>query len=134
LKQARPHPPVRRNLLLVDDSLSIRKVVGMFLSKAGYNCAEWRWMAWMPWKNWTGAPALIVIVTDLEMPRMHGYELLAEIRSRPAMSRVPGDRADLPRRRQTCSKKPGNWALNDYIIKPVDEETLVTSVKTLLAR
>jgi chemosensory pili system protein ChpA (sensor histidine kinase/response regulator) len=73
-----------------------------------------------------------LIVTDLEMPRMHGYEFISEIRSRRAMDHVPivvltsraGDKH---------SQKAKDLGANDYIIKPVDEETLLTSVKTLLA-
>lgn len=30
-----------------------------------------------------------LVITDLEMPRMHGYELLAELRAAPRMTPVP---------------------------------------------
>jgi chemosensory pili system protein ChpA (sensor histidine kinase/response regulator) len=118
-------------LLLVDDSISIRKVVGMFLSNAGYSVQV----------AVDGLDAIEkieeadfdLIVTDLEMPRMHGYELISEIRSRDTMNHVPiivltsraGDKH---------SQKAKELGANDYIVKPVDEETLLTSVKTLLAK
>lgn len=126
-----PDTPKTPQLLLVDDSLSIRKVVGMFLSHAGYEVEA----------AVDGLDALEkleerevdLIVTDLEMPRMHGYELLAELRSRPAMNQVPiivlTSRAG-----EKHSQKAKELGANDYIIKPVDEETLLTSVRTLLGK
>ncbi len=117
-------------LLLVDDSLSIRKVVGMFLSNAGYTVQAA--VDGLDAVEKLEDAKFDLIVTDLEMPRMHGYELISEIRSRTAMARVPiivltsraGDKH---------SQKAKELGANDYIIKPVDEETLLTSVKTLLA-
>ena len=117
-------------LLLVDDSLSIRKVVGMFLSNAGYTVQAA--VDGLDAVEKLDDAKFDLIVTDLEMPRMHGYELISEIRSRAALDRVPiivltsraGDKH---------SQKAKELGANDYIIKPVDEETLVTSVRTLLA-
>jgi chemosensory pili system protein ChpA (sensor histidine kinase/response regulator) len=117
-------------LLLVDDSISIRKVVGMFLSNAGY--AVQVAVDGLDAIEKVDETEFDLIVTDLEMPRMHGYEFISEIRSRKNMDHVPivvltsraGDKH---------SQKAKELGANDYIIKPVDEETLLTSVKTLLA-
>ena len=118
-------------LLLVDDSLSIRKIVGMFLSKAGYDVEV----------ATDGVDAIEklenasfdLIVTDLEMPRMHGYELIAEVRHQANLKNVPiivlTSRAG-----EKHQQKAIELGANDYIIKPVDEETLLESVKKLLAR
>ncbi len=117
-------------LLLVDDSLSIRKMVGMFLNNAGYTVQAA--VDGLDAVEKLEDTKFDLIVTDLEMPRMHGYELISEIRSRTALDRVPiivltsraGDKH---------SQKAKELGANDYIIKPVDEETLLTSVRTLLA-
>lgn len=118
-------------LLLVDDSLSIRKIVGMFLSKAGYDVEV----------ATDGVDAIEklenasfdLIVTDLEMPRMHGYELIAEVRHQANLKNVPiivlTSRAG-----EKHQQKAIELGANDYIIKPVDEETLLESVKKLLAK
>lgn len=118
-------------ILLVDDSISIRKMVGMFLSNANYQVET----------ATDGLDALEkvenarfdLIVTDLEMPKMHGYELISELRHRDEWKKVPiivltsrsGDKHQ---------NKAMELGANDYIIKPVDEETLLTSVKKFLGR
>jgi chemosensory pili system protein ChpA (sensor histidine kinase/response regulator) len=118
-------------LILIDDSISIRKIIGMFLSNAGYKVDV----------ATDGVDAIEkiskvpydLIITDLEMPRMHGYELIAEVRSDNNMKDIPiivltsraGDKH---------YKKAVDLGANDYIVKPVDEETLLQSVKKLLAR
>jgi len=118
-------------LILIDDSISIRKVVGMFLSKAGYKVDV----------ATDGVDAIEkisktpydLIITDLEMPRMHGYELIAELRSDDNMKNVPiivlTSRAG-----EKHHKKAVELGANDYIVKPVDEDTLLQSVKKLLVR
>jgi PleD family two-component response regulator len=66
------------------------------------------------------------------MPRMHGYELIAEVRSGSKTKGIPiivltsraGDKH---------ASKAHELGANDYIIKPVDEESLLQSVRTLLA-
>src|SRR6201993_1447386 len=68
-------------VVLVDDSISVRKFVGRMLEKAGYRvklAAD-------------GLEALEIVtqtkcdlvVTDLEMPRTNGYELLSHLRQDP---------------------------------------------------
>jgi chemosensory pili system protein ChpA (sensor histidine kinase/response regulator) len=118
-------------LILIDDSISIRKMMGMFLSNAGYQ---------VELAN-DGVEAIEkisthpydLIITDLEMPRMHGYELIAEVRSAPETKQIPiivltsraGDKH---------YKKAMDLGANDYIVKPVDEGTLLESVRKLLSK
>ena len=129
IEEAAPVKPKTPELILVDDSISIRKVVGMFLSNAGYNVEA----------ATDGVDAIEkisktpydLIVTDLEMPRMHGYELIAEVRRESATKNIPiivltsraGDKH---------YQKAMELGANDYIIKPVDESTLLESVRKLL--
>jgi chemosensory pili system protein ChpA (sensor histidine kinase/response regulator) len=130
-EQPTSEKPKVPELLLVDDSISIRKVVGMFLINAGYKVDAatdgvdaMEKISKLPYD---------LIITDLEMPRMHGYELIAEIRSNETLNDVPiivltsraGDKHH---------KKAVELGANDYIVKPVDEDTLLQSVKTLLMR
>jgi len=123
--------PKTPELILIDDSISIRKVVGMFLSNAGYK-VDVATDGVDAIEKISKAP-YDLIITDLEMPRMHGYELIAEIRSDETMNDIPiivltsraGDKHQ---------KKAVELGANDYIVKPVDEGTLLESVKKLLAR
>ena len=82
-------PAVARvtRVLVVDDSLSVRTVAARLLRELG---AE-------PLLAVDGAEALErlresavdLVLTDLEMPRVNGYELLREIRQQPALRALP---------------------------------------------
>lgn len=105
-------------VLLVDDSLSVRKVVAQMLRKAGHQVVTAA----------DGQEALELleqqpfqaVVTDLEMPRMSGFELLEEVRRRPNLAHLPI--AVLTTR---ASSKHRDLAVelgaNAYLTKPADE-------------
>lgn len=109
---------VQQPILLVDDSLSVRKVVGQMLRRAGHQVITAA----------DGQEALELleqqdfraVVTDLEMPRMSGFELLEEVRRRPNLSHLPV--AVLTTR---ASAKHRDLAVelgaNAYLTKPADE-------------
>ena len=110
-------------VLLVDDSLSVRKVVAQMLRKAGHQVVTAS----------DGQEALELleqqafqaVVTDLEMPRMSGFELLEEVRRRPHLAHLPV--AVLTTR---ASAKHRDLAVelgaNAYLTKPADEVELNT--------
>ena len=76
-----------RRLLLVDDSVSVRKSIGQMLGRHGYQVTAVA----------DGEEALEAlrlgsfdaVLTDLEMPRLNGYELIEEIRRRPDARELP---------------------------------------------
>lgn len=121
--QARIENPSTQRLpvLLVDDSLSVRKVVAQMLRKAGHQVVTAA----------DGQEALELlqqqpfqaVVTDLEMPRMSGFELLEEVRRRPNLAHLPI--AVLTTR---ASAKHRDLATqlgaNAYLTKPADEVEL----------
>ena len=71
----------------MDDSISVRKFVAQMLEKAGFEVATAA----------DGAEAMArlgerdfdVLVTDLEMPRLNGYELLEDVRRRAGTRELP---------------------------------------------
>jgi CheY-like chemotaxis protein len=80
-------PPSKRQVLVVDDDPSVRQTVAMSLISAGYDVAAAE----------DGFGALLqlrkmlpdVMVCDLNMPQMSGYELLSVVRRRfPQMTTV----------------------------------------------
>ena len=77
----------RRDILVVDDSLSVRKSLVQLVSDAGYNVKAA--------KDGLEAIALLkdfmpgVILTDLEMPNMNGLELTSHLRARPDTRELP---------------------------------------------
>ncbi|MEN9229075.1 MAG: response regulator [Gloeomargarita sp. HHBFW_bins_205] len=72
-----------------------------------------------------------VIVLDVVMPNMNGYELLREVRKRPEFAKVPV---------VVCSVKgeqfDKHWAQrlgsNAYVVKPFEPQVLVGTVRSLL--
>ena len=128
---ARPPVPARgRRVLLVDDSISVRKFVGQMLDRAGFEVTTAN----------DGAEALAkiadarfdVVVTDLEMPRVNGYELIDDLRRRPEARALPvivlttrsGEKhASLARR----------LGASHYVTKPVEEHAFIRLVASLLA-
>jgi chemosensory pili system protein ChpA (sensor histidine kinase/response regulator) len=120
----------RTRMLLVDDSLSVRKVVSGLLRRMGCDvttAADGEEALNLI----TGDNQFDAIITDLEMPRKSGFELLDELRRRPAFAKLPV--AMLTTR---ASDKHRDFALalgvSEYFSKPIDEirlERFLTRVR-----
>ncbi len=76
-------------VLVVEDSVFFRKLIVPFLANVGYEVSE----AATPQEALTmvekRGPIFDIIVTDIEMPEMDGFELTAQQRADPRMARVP---------------------------------------------
>jgi CheY-like chemotaxis protein len=115
--------PESATVLWADDSISVRKLAGHFLSAEG----------WSAETAVDGTDALEklrrgrfrILVTDLEMPRMHGYELLQEIRADPRLCDLPvvvcSSRSSEKHRRR--AREAG---ATGYLTKPFTQEALAT--------
>jgi chemosensory pili system protein ChpA (sensor histidine kinase/response regulator) len=78
-------PPDRSSVLIVDDSVTIRASFGRAMQTAGYNIVLARnGLEAMEYLE-THQPEVIIL--DLEMPLMDGYELGTYIRNEPRLSR-----------------------------------------------
>ena len=113
-------------VLLIDDSLSIRKFVGRMLETAGYQVAtagngeEGVRMA--------SAQSYHLIITDLEMPKLNGYEVIEALRARPQTQSVP-ILVMTTRAGEKHRKLALEVGATGYITKPVDERTLLIEVE-----
>jgi chemotaxis protein histidine kinase CheA/ActR/RegA family two-component response regulator len=121
--------PEEKLVVLVDDSISVRKFVGRMLEKAGYRvklAAD-------------GLEALEIVtqtrcdlvVTDLEMPRTNGYELLSHLRQDSQSRNIPvmvvTSRAGAKHRDRAM--KEGAMA---FLTKPVQEDQFIAAVAKLI--
>jgi chemosensory pili system protein ChpA (sensor histidine kinase/response regulator) len=122
---------VRPKILLVDDSLSVRKVLGRMLEKAGFEAVA----------AVDGEDALQkvrehefdAVITDLEMPRINGFELIQDLRRRPATRHVP----ILVITTRAGEKHLGmarSLGATGYFSKPVNEAALVSLLRTAMSR
>ena len=71
-----------------------------------------------------------IILTDVEMPRMDGYELVSTITKNAALSKIPmvfiTSRAGDKHRDRAIA-----LGINEYLTKPFEESELVATVKRL---
>ena len=116
-------------VVLADDSISVRKFVGRMLEKAGYR-VKLASDGLEALEIATSNPVDLVI-TDLEMPRTNGYELMLHLRQTASTSKVPvmvvTSRAGAKHRERAI--KEGAAA---FLVKPVQEETFIAQVVELI--
>jgi len=123
--------PEPYTVMVVDDSLSMRHVLSVAVKKAG----------WTPVPARDGLEALDLIqrasrlpdlvLLDIEMPRMDGFEFLSTIRSQKG-------RADLPivmltsRSGDKHRDKAAALGVTDYMVKPFQEDVLIRNIDRLV--
>jgi chemosensory pili system protein ChpA (sensor histidine kinase/response regulator) len=115
-------------VLLVDDSISVRKVLTKMLESHDYQV--------IAAKDGQDALDILrtqsfdVVLTDLEMPRLNGYELIEDVRRRFRIEELPilvmttraGDK-----HRQLALE----LGANQYFSKPIDENKLLNFLRSL---
>jgi len=118
-----------RVIVVADDSISVRKFVGRMLEKNGYRvklAADGLEAAELVAQH-----GCHLVITDLEMPRMTGYELMVQLRQNSSTRRIPvmvvTSRAGAKHRDRAL--KEGASA---FLTKPVQEDQLIAAVEQLL--
>ncbi len=113
-------------ILLVDDSLSIRKFVARMLENAGYTVDTA--VDGEEGVRKASTNTYRMIITDLEMPKLNGYEVIQALRGRPQTQTVP-----IVVMTTRAGDKHKQLALNigasGYIAKPVEERALIAEVE-----
>ncbi|MGE5466172.1 MAG: response regulator [Ignavibacteria bacterium] len=121
--------PSARRLLVVDDSLSMRRALAELLEDAGFSVQTAR----------DGIEAIALferfrpeaVLTDLEMPDMNGLELTAHLRGRPDAARLPiimiTSRSQAKHRQQ--AERAG---VDVYLTKPYSDAVLLDHVRAAL--
>ena len=117
-------------VMIVDDSPSVRRVMSNLIKGA----------SWTPLTAKDGLDAIEmlrsatalpdVVLTDIEMPRMDGYELLAALKANEVLARLPvamiTSRAGDKHRRKALD----NGAA-DYLTKPYSDDELLAMVRRM---
>ena len=117
--------------LVVDDSITVRRVTQRLLERNG--------MRVMTARDGMDAVTLLsehkpdIILLDIEMPRMDGYEVAAHVRADPALSEVPiimiTSRVGEKHRARAIE-----LGVDDYLGKPYQESQLIDAITPLVAR
>lgn len=115
-------------ILVVDDDPHIRKLVTVFLQKEGFKTIEAP--DGVEALNQMESNKADLVVLDIMMPNMDGWELCRELR---ALYDIP--LLMLTAKGETSQKVKGfNLGTDDYLVKPFDPLELVVRVKALLKR
>ena len=120
----------RRRVLLVDDEPSIIKVVGKRLEVAGYEVLTAMDGDEGLTKARLGKPDVIVL--DLMMPKVNGFEVCAALKKDPKYQHIPVvifTGKGRPMDEQLCRE----CGANAYITKPHKPEELIEQIEALLA-
>ncbi|MEO8953225.1 MAG: response regulator [Ktedonobacteraceae bacterium] len=125
----RAEPERGKHILVVDDSPSVRRVVGNMLKQHGWEVQMAR----------DGVEALDLIsrqtpaavLLDIEMPRMDGYELIATVRAQEQYRTLP--MVVLTSRAATKHQQRAiQLGASSYVVKPYQDEELINTLNTLI--
>jgi len=115
-------------VMIVDDSPSVRRVITNLVKNSG----------WVPVVARDGIDALEtiqsspvppdLILLDIEMPRMDGYEFMQTLKGQEEFAQIPivilTSRAGEKHRRKAIE-----LGASDYVIKPYLDEVLVSTIR-----
>jgi chemosensory pili system protein ChpA (sensor histidine kinase/response regulator) len=117
--------------LVVDDSITVRRVTQRLLERNG--------MRVLTAKDGVDAVSLLqenlpdIILLDIEMPRMDGYEVAAHVRSDPRLKNIPivmiTSRVSEKHRARAIE-----LGVDDYLGKPYQENQLLDAIEPLVNR
>ncbi|NJL97548.1 MAG: response regulator [Synechococcaceae cyanobacterium SM2_3_2] len=120
-------------VLIAEDSVSARQLAQSLLTEAGYQVIPCRDGQEALDQLEKQATQINLVLTDLDMPRLNGLELLTRIRNHPQWSGIPvvfltSRTSDQHRRKADALN------VNAYLGKPYNDDTLLATVKRLMQR
>ncbi len=118
-----------KTVLCVDDSASIRQMVGFTLKSAGYEVVEA--VDGMDGLDKAKARSVNLVLTDQNMPRMDGLTLIKNLRALPAYKSVPI--LMLTTESSEAMKAQGRAAgATGWLVKPFDPQKLIEVVRKVI--
>ncbi len=120
-------PPL---VMIVDDSLTVRKITSRTLTRAGFDV--------ITAKDGIDALELLndrtpdVILLDIEMPRMDGFEFTKTIKSEPKNAHIPIIMIT-SRTAEKHRNRAKELGVDLYLGKPYQEEELIRNLRDMLA-
>jgi DNA-binding response OmpR family regulator len=124
------HPPSQQTILLVEDDSHLAKLIGFCLTREGYavrRAADGE----QALQEFDRPQADDLVIMDVMMPYRSGYELLADLRRRPAWNGVPVIMLT-SRGREEDVVQGLDLGASDYLIKPFRPAELVARIRKLL--
>lgn len=121
----------KATILVVDDSVTVRKVTSRFLERQGFNVVLAK----------DGIDALEILqettpdlmLLDIEMPRMDGFEVATQVRHNRRLQHLPIIMIT-SRTGEKHRERALEIGVNDYMGKPFQENQLLSKIETLLGK
>jgi chemosensory pili system protein ChpA (sensor histidine kinase/response regulator) len=125
--------PERLNVLIVDDSTSVRRVMTNLITKSGWHA--------IAAKDGIEALEMLqkarhlpnVILSDVEMPRMDGYEFVATLGQQNVLREIPVVMIT-SRGGEKHRRKALEMGVAEYITKPYQDTILIETIKRLCSQ
>jgi two-component system chemotaxis response regulator CheY len=115
-----------KTILAIDDSASIRQMVGMTLASAGHRVIEA--VDGADGYGKATAEQVDAVITDLNMPNLNGIEFIRKFRQHPLSKGVPiillTTESDEELKRQAREAGATGW-----IVKPFKQDQLLAVIK-----
>jgi chemosensory pili system protein ChpA (sensor histidine kinase/response regulator) len=135
----KPTPPVEVEnrqkseamVLIVDDSITVRELLSLSFSKAGYRVEQAR-DGQEAWEKLRGGLPCDIVFCDIEMPRMNGLELLSNLQKDPRLAAIPVallTSRGAERHRKVAAK----LGASGYFTKPYTERDLLWAAERMIA-
>jgi two-component system, chemotaxis family, sensor histidine kinase and response regulator PixL len=122
-----PESYQRSTILVIDDSLNVRRFLALTLERAGYQVEQAKDGQEALEKLQSGLQVQ-AILCDIEMPRMDGYSFLTRVKADPQLGQVPiamlTSRSGDKHRQLAMS-----LGATAYFSKPYNEQTLLRTLK-----
>jgi two-component system, chemotaxis family, chemotaxis protein CheY len=118
--------------LIVDDFSTMRRIVRGLLKESGFNNAEEAEdgvMALQKLRN----DSFDFVVSDINMPNMNGFELLASIKADESLKHLPVLMVTAEARKEDIVRAAQEGAAG-YIVKPFTKATLEEKVQKILQK
>jgi chemosensory pili system protein ChpA (sensor histidine kinase/response regulator) len=127
---AEPMADERQMVMVVDDSITIRRVTERLLTRAGYRVVLAKDGLDAMTQLQTESPAVMLL--DIEMPRADGFEVATFVRNNDRIKGLPIIMIT-SRSGEKHRERARQIGVDKYLIKPYQEDQLLAEVRDLLA-
>ncbi len=121
-----------QSILIVDDSIALRQTLALTLQKAGHRVLQAR-DGREALDQLQQNPQIQMVVCDIEMPNMNGFEFLSHRRQNPDMLKVPvamlTSRSNDKHRRLAL-----HLGANAYFVKPYIEQEFLSAIAEMMQK
>ena len=118
--------------LIVDDFSTMRRIVRGLLKEIGYNNAEEAEDGTVA-LNMLKSTKYDFVVSDINMPNMNGFELLAAVKADDVLKHIPVLMVTAEARKEDIVRAAQDGAAG-YIVKPFTKATLEEKVQKIMQK